>query len=99
MQAVLSLQSNVTTFNKILFLLLLYKMSPWTDLVSKVFKEGRDKDSSYQLKDAMKEASKRKSEMGSSSSAAAPSKSKKSKKKRGKSKKSKKRGKSRKNKK
>ena len=67
-------------------------MSPWTDLVSKVFKEGRDKDPSYQLKDAMKEASKRKSEMGSSSSAAAPGKTMK---KRGKSKKSKKRGKSR----
>ena len=71
-------------------------MTAWTDLVSKIFKEGRAKDSSYQLKDAMKEASKRKSEMGSSSSAAvAPSKSRK---KRGKSKKSgksKKRGKSR----
>lgn len=90
MQAVLSLSSSVTTSNKNLFLLVVYKMSPWTDLVSKIFKEGRDKDSSYQLKDAMKEASKRKSEMGSSSSAA-PSKSRR----RGKSGKSKKRGKSR----
>ena len=71
-------------------------MSPWTDLVSKVFKEGRAKDSSYQLKDAMKEASKRKNEMGSSSSAAAaPGKTMKKRGKSKKSKKSKKRGKSR----
>ena len=92
MQAVLSLSSSVTTSNKILFLLVVYKMSPWTDLVSKIFKEERAKNKAFQLKDAMKLASKRKSEMGSSSSAA-PSKSRR----RGKSGKSKKRGKSRKN--
>ena len=67
-------------------------MTAWTDLVSKVFKEERAKNPSFQFKDALKMASKRKSEMGSSSSSA-PSKSRK---KRGKSKKSKKRGKSRK---
>ena len=91
MQAVHSLSSSVTTSNKILFLLVVYKMSPWTDLVSKIFKEERAKNKAFQLKDAMKLASKRKSEMGSSSSAAAPSKSRR----RGKSGKSKKRGKSR----
>jgi hypothetical protein len=68
-------------------------MTAWTDLVSKVFKEERAKNPSFQFKDALKMASKRKSEMGSSSSSAAPSRSRK---KRGKSKKSKKRGKSRK---
>ena len=62
-------------------------MTAWTDFVSKVFKEERAKNPAFQFKDALKMASKRKSEMGSSSSAAAPSKSKK---KRGKSKKSKK---------
>ncbi len=67
-------------------------MTAWTDFVSKVFKEERAKNPAFQFKDALKMASKRKSEMGSTS-AAAPSKSRK---KRGKSKKSKKRGKSRK---
>ena len=67
-------------------------MTAWTDFVSKVFKEERAKNPAFQFKDALKMASKRKSEMGSSS-AAAPSKSRR----RGKSKKSKKRGKSRKN--
>ena len=69
-------------------------MTAWTDLVSKVFKEERAKNPAFQFKDALKMASKRKNEMGSSSSSSsAPSKSRK---KRGKSKKSKKRGKSRK---
>jgi hypothetical protein len=67
-------------------------MTAWTDFVSKVFKEERAKNPAFQFKDALKMASKRKSEMGSSSAAAAPSKSRK---KRGKSKKSKKSGKSR----
>jgi hypothetical protein len=68
-------------------------MTAWTDFVSKVFKEERAKNPSFQFKDALKMASKRKSEMGSSSSAAAaPGKTNK---RRGKSKKSKKRGKSR----
>jgi len=69
-------------------------MTAWTDFVSKVFKEERAKNPAFQFKDALKMASKRKSEMGSSSSssAAAPGKTMK---KRGKSKKSKKRGKSR----
>ena len=69
-------------------------MTAWTDFVSKVFKEERKKNPSFQFKDALKMASKRKSEMGSSS--AAPSKSASKSRKRGKSRKSKKRGKSRK---
>ena len=65
-------------------------MTAWTDFVKKIFAEGRKKNPAFQFKDALVEASKRKSEMGSSSSvAAAPKKTKKS---RGKSKKSKKRG-------
>ena len=67
-------------------------MTAWTDFVSKVFKEERAKNPAFQFKDALKMASKRKSEMGSSSSSSAPSKSRR---KRGKSKKSKKGGKSR----
>ena len=66
-------------------------MTAWTDFVSKVFKEERAKNPTFQFKDALKMASKRKSEMGSSS--AAPGKTVK---KRGKSKKSKKHGKSKK---
>jgi hypothetical protein len=38
--------------------------SDWNIFVSKIYKEGHDKDSSYQFKDAMMDASKRKSEMG-----------------------------------
>ena len=75
-------------------------MTAWTDFVTKIFKEERKKNPAYQFKDAMKEASKRKSEMGSSSTTVTATKSKKRGKSRkgGKSKKSKKGGKSRKNK-
>ena len=64
-------------------------MSPWTDLVTKVYKEEKAKNPAFQFKDAMKSASKRKNEMGTTSK---PSKSKKARKrgktrKRGKSKK------------
>ena len=38
--------------------------SDWNIFVSKIYKEEHDKDSSYQFKDAMIDASKRKSEMG-----------------------------------
>jgi hypothetical protein len=38
-------------------------MSNWNDFVKKVFQEGKAKNSNYSLKDALKEASKRKSEM------------------------------------
>jgi len=71
-------------------------MTAWTDFVKKIFAEGRKKNPEFQLKDAMKEASKRKSEMGSS--AAAPVKTMKKRSKSKKNSKSKKRGKSRRNK-
>ena len=42
-------------------------MTAWTDFVKKVFEEGKKKSPDYQFKDALKDASKRKSEMGKSS--------------------------------
>ena len=69
-------------------------MTAWTDFIKKIFAEGRKKNPEYQFKDAMKEASKRKGEMGSS--AVSPTKStKKRGKSKSKSRKSKKGGKSR----
>jgi len=41
------------------------KLSSWNIFVKKVYKEGKSKDSSYEFKDALKDASRRKSEMGS----------------------------------
>lgn len=49
--------------------------SAWNTLVKKVFQEGKAKNPNYKLGDAMKDASKRKHEMGSSS-ASSPGKSK-----------------------
>jgi hypothetical protein len=43
-------------------------MSAWTDFVKKIHDEGQVKDSSYSFKQAMKDASERKGEMGSSNS-------------------------------
>ena len=40
-------------------------LSPWNKFVSKVYHEGKESDPEYQFKDALKDASKRKSEMGS----------------------------------
>ena len=45
------------------------KLSSWNMFVKKVYAEGKSKNKSYQFRDALKDASKRKSEMGSSSSA------------------------------
>ena len=42
--------------------------SAWNEFVSKIFKEGKQKNPSYQFKDALKDASKRKSEMGTQTS-------------------------------
>ena len=39
-------------------------LSPWNKFVSKIYHEGKESDSEYQFKDALKEASKRKGEMG-----------------------------------
>jgi hypothetical protein len=43
-------------------------LTPWNIFVKKVFREGKAKNSSYAFKDALRDASKRKGEMGSSSS-------------------------------
>ncbi len=39
-------------------------MTAWTDFIGKIYKEEHDKDPSYQYKQAMMDASKRKGEMG-----------------------------------
>jgi hypothetical protein len=49
-------------------------MSAWTNFVKKVFMEGKKKNPAFQFKDAMKEASKRKSEMGTTTKKARTSK-------------------------
>jgi len=43
------------------------KLSAWNVFVSKVFKEGKAKNSNYKFRDALKDASARKGEMGSMS--------------------------------
>lgn len=67
-------------------------MTAWNDFVSKIYNEEHKKNPNYMFKDALKDASKRKSEMGSTASGVKSKKSRKSKK----SKKSKKTRKSRK---
>lgn len=69
-------------------------MTAWNDFVKKIYHEGHDSNPDYSFKQALKDASKRKSEMGSSASGV---KSKKVGKKSRKSRKSKKNRKSRKN--
>jgi len=41
------------------------KLSDWNIFVKKVYEEGKAKDSDYEFKDALEDASRRKSEMGS----------------------------------
>jgi hypothetical protein len=41
-------------------------LTPWNIFVKKIFREGKAKNASYAFKDALKDASKRKGEMGSS---------------------------------
>jgi len=43
------------------------KLSSWNIFVSKVFKEGKAKNKNYKFRDALKDASARKGEMGSMS--------------------------------
>jgi len=66
--------------------------SAWNEFVSKIFKEGRQKNPNYKFKDALIDASKRKSEMGQSTSSSENMMSSKSKMKRTKHKKSNKKG-------
>ena len=47
-------------------------MSAWNDFVKKIYHEGHNKDSNYSFKQALKDASRRKSEMGSAKAVAAP---------------------------
>jgi hypothetical protein len=56
------------------------QLSQWNLFVQKVYKEGKAKDSEYEFKQALSDASKRKSEMGSmkSSSGRGTKKSRKS---------------------
>jgi hypothetical protein len=42
-------------------------MSAWNDFVKKIYWENKKKNKDYQFKEALKEASKRKNEMGKSS--------------------------------
>jgi hypothetical protein len=42
-------------------------MSAWNDFVKKIYWENHKKNSNYSFKDALKEASKRKGEMGTAS--------------------------------
>jgi hypothetical protein len=51
------------------------KLSAWNMFVKKVYGEGKAKNTSYKFRDALKDASKRKSEMGSSSSSSGSSSS------------------------
>jgi hypothetical protein len=54
-------------------------MTAWNDFVKKIYHEGHDSNPNYQFKQALKDASKRKGEMGSSaSSGSSKRKSKKS---------------------
>jgi hypothetical protein len=57
--------------------------SAWNMFVKKIYWEGKKKNKNFQFKEALKEASKRKSEMGSMSSSSMKKSSKKSKKMRG----------------
>jgi hypothetical protein len=43
-------------------------MTAWNDFVKKIYHEGHKSNPNYQFKQALKDASKRKNEMGSSSS-------------------------------
>ena len=52
--------------------------SEWNLFVKKIYQEGKSKDSNYEFKQALKDASKRKSEMGHSASASGVKKSRKS---------------------
>ena len=53
--------------------------SQWNMFVKKIYEEGKSKDSNYEFKQALKDASKRKSEMGKMSSSVLKSKRKSSK--------------------
>ena len=49
-------------------------MTAWNDFASKIYKEGHAKDPNYLFKHALRDASKRKSEMGSPTASGVKSK-------------------------
>ena len=53
---------------QILFISFNNIMSAWNDFVKKIYWENKKKNKNFQFKDALREASRRKGEMGSSSS-------------------------------
>ena len=55
-------------------------MSAWNDFVKKIYWENKKKNKNFQFKDALREASRRKGEMGRSSSKSMKTMNKKSKK-------------------
>lgn len=52
-------------------------MSAWNDFVKKIYWEGKKKNPNYEFKQALKDASSRKSEMGKSSTSVKATKGKK----------------------
>lgn len=52
------------------YIIMTRKLSAWNIFVKKVYAEGKAKDPDYEFKQALEDASKRKSEMGHSSPAA-----------------------------
>ena len=56
------------------------KLSQWNIFVKKIYREGKAKNSNYEFKQALADASKRKSEMGSMKNSSATSSKKSSKK-------------------
>ena len=50
-------------------------MSAWNDFVKKIYWENKKKNKNFQFKDALREASRRKGEMGSSSKSSKSSRS------------------------
>ena len=55
-------------------------MSAWNDFVKKIYWEGKKKNPNYEFKQALQDASKRKSEMGSTAKGTSKKSSRKSKK-------------------
>ena len=49
-------------------------LTPWNQFVKKIYNEGKSSDDSYSFQQALKDASKRKSEMGSQNAAPAVAK-------------------------
>jgi hypothetical protein len=78
-------------FLKVIFILIYIRMTAWNDFVKKIYHEGKKNNPEYQFKNALKDASARKGEMGKLAAAptmAGPKKSKKRGKSKGKKRKS-----------